>query len=84
MHDVDNANELICIMKTWKFIESKPMSINNWIFVIGPIAGYLIERYGCRVTMFCGVFLASSGLFSSSFATSVYHLYITYGIIAGG
>ncbi|XP_077981824.1 monocarboxylate transporter 12-like [Glandiceps talaboti] len=55
------------------------------LFVGSGIFGYplslvLIKRYGYRkVTMLAGV-LSSVGIFATSFATSIVHVYIIYGI----
>lgn len=52
-------------------------------FMLGPAAGYLIDRFGCRVVSIIGGFLYSVGLISASFATTIYVLFPTYSFIFG-
>ena len=50
---------------------------------LGPLASFLTIRFGCRkVTIFAG-FLSCFGLMASSFVSSLWHLYITFGIVVG-
>lgn len=53
------------------------------IFFFSPIASLIVDRFGIRKTSFLGGFLAALGMLLSSFATSLGHLYITYGLILG-
>lgn len=43
----------------------------------------LTDRFGHRVVIMCGALLASSGVLLSAFATKIWILYITYGIMGG-
>ncbi|XP_069056220.1 monocarboxylate transporter 6-like isoform X1 [Pleurodeles waltl] len=49
----------------------------------GPVCSILVERYGCRVTVFIGGILAGVGMVASSFAQTIIQLYVTAGFIAG-
>ncbi|XP_056325688.1 monocarboxylate transporter 3 [Danio aesculapii] len=49
----------------------------------GPISSIMVNKFGCRPVMLVGGLLASLGMISASFATSIIHLYITAGVITG-
>lgn len=49
----------------------------------GPIAGVLVNKFGCRAVTIAGALLASFALFCSIWAPSVETLYITIGMGAG-
>ncbi|XP_066272168.1 monocarboxylate transporter 13-like [Branchiostoma lanceolatum] len=52
-------------------------------FACGPVSGALIRKFGSRpVAMTGGVFVCI-GYFLSSFATEIYHVYVTLGLVAG-
>ncbi|XP_053376619.1 monocarboxylate transporter 14-like isoform X3 [Mercenaria mercenaria] len=51
--------------------------------LIGPFCGGLCGMYGCRVIAVVGSILSCVGLLISTFATSIYFLYIFYGCIGG-
>ena len=53
------------------------------IIVAAPLGGLLVNRYGCRALTIVGTMVSALGLFSSFFAGSIYHLYVTFGIMAG-
>ena len=53
------------------------------LFLAGPAVIALKEVLGCRVVTVGGSLLVAIGMFSSAFASSIAHLYITFGIIAG-
>ena len=49
-----------------------------------PVAGYFIDKFGIRNLMLIGAGLITVGwVCGGLFATSVVHLYITYGVLAG-
>lgn len=52
-------------------------------FFIGTASGILVNRFGCRSVVIASGILASSGLILSSFARSITHLIISYGVVAG-
>ncbi len=47
----------------------------------GPLVGWLFDRFGTRRIMPCGVIVLTIGVLSSSFISSLWHLYICYGIL---
>lgn len=49
----------------------------------GPIAGMLVNKFGCRVVTIIGALLASIALFVSIWAPNVETLYVTIGLGAG-
>lgn len=51
--------------------------------LLGPVASALTSRYGCRsITIIAGI-TSCVGFVSSAYVTSVWQLYITFGIIVG-
>jgi OFA family oxalate/formate antiporter-like MFS transporter len=49
-----------------------------------PVAGYFIDRFGIRNLMLIGAALITLGwVLSGTIATTVFHLYIFYGVLAG-
>jgi OFA family oxalate/formate antiporter-like MFS transporter len=49
-----------------------------------PVAGYFIDRFGIRNLMLIGAVLILLGwVLGGTIATSVFHLYILYGVLAG-
>src|SRR5712672_1427040 len=49
-----------------------------------PVAGYFIDKFGIRNLMLVGAVLVFLGwVLAGLFATSVFHLYIYYGVLAG-
>lgn len=66
-------------------------SATSWIgslfagmpLICAPIAGLMVNRYGCRLTTIIGGLITSVGLLISSFARSVEVMAISYGVIAG-
>ena len=49
----------------------------------GPLAGFLCERCGCRVTVLLGGVTCAVGLLASSFCSRISYLYVTYGVVWG-
>lgn len=56
---------------------------NIFVFHLGPLTSYIIDRIGCRVTASLGGILLVVGLIGSHFASSLWALIVTYGIISG-
>lgn len=52
-------------------------------FLCSFLASILTDTFGIRKTAVLGGILATSGMFASSFVSSLYHLYFTYGIMFG-
>ncbi|XP_030850319.1 monocarboxylate transporter 10-like [Strongylocentrotus purpuratus] len=50
---------------------------------MAPFASLITDRFGCRPTAVLGSALALAGILSSSFATRIEHLYITFGLAMG-
>lgn len=50
---------------------------------IGPVASYLVNRWGCRLTAVAGGMLLVAGLIGSYFSRSLRVLIATNGIISG-
>ena len=53
------------------------------VWFASPLAGYLCDRFGCRVTCFLGGALCIAGLVSSSFVQSLTVMYFTYSALYG-
>ncbi|XP_077989830.1 monocarboxylate transporter 13-like [Glandiceps talaboti] len=59
-------------------------SITVFVFAMsGPLSVALARRVGHRKAVMTGGIVAATGHLLSSFATSIYHLYISYGVITG-
>ncbi|KAL2431496.1 putative transporter MCH2 [Exophiala dermatitidis] len=52
-------------------------------FLVSPIATVATQRYVIRKTMFVGVVLETASLFLASLATSIWHLFLTQGVLFG-
>jgi OFA family oxalate/formate antiporter-like MFS transporter len=49
-----------------------------------PVAGYFVDRFGIKKLMMLGAFMVGMGWFlGGTVATSVFELYIYYGVVAG-
>ena len=53
------------------------------IFFAGPVAGKLINRFGCRIIGISGTLLNALGLFLSSFVTSLPLMFLTFSLLCG-
>ena len=53
------------------------------VWFSSPLAGYLCDRFGCRITCFLGSTLYIAGLVSSSFVQSLTMMYFTYSALYG-
>ena len=49
--------------------------------VCGPLVGFLIDRFGTRKVMPFGVIVLTIGVLSSSFISSLWQLYLFYGVL---
>ncbi|XP_070554060.1 monocarboxylate transporter 13-like [Ptychodera flava] len=58
------------------------VAIGLWC-LMGPFSSFLVEKYGTRATVSIGAVLSIFGLLISNFATSVYFLWVSYGILVG-
>lgn len=52
-------------------------------YFVGMIAGVIADRWGYRTTGLIGSMLVAAGCVLASFATQVWHLYLTQGILFG-
>ena len=48
-----------------------------------PLAGYICDRFGCRIATFLGAFLCMTGLLSSSYVQSLTQMYFAYSLVIG-
>lgn len=51
--------------------------------LVSPMSIALLARLPVCMVSFCGTLLASAGLYISSKATSIWVLYLTYGVMHG-
>ncbi|VDM69686.1 unnamed protein product [Strongylus vulgaris] len=49
----------------------------------GPLASAICNKFGCRITAIVGACIAISGCIISSFATAMWQLVISIGVIMG-
>jgi MFS transporter, OFA family, oxalate/formate antiporter len=54
--------------------------LQTWL---SPLQGYLVERFGARFLITLGCLLSGLGWISSSQASSILGLYLTYGLLCG-
>ena len=52
-------------------------------YVGSPVAGCIVNRFGCRATILTGGFLCITGLALTSFAPNIYVMYLTLSCITG-
>ncbi|XP_069107892.1 monocarboxylate transporter 12-like isoform X2 [Argopecten irradians] len=57
--------------------------INGLSFLLGPVAGASVNRYGCRRVTIVGIFIASTGLFLSTFSPNLDVMILLYGVVGG-
>lgn len=48
-----------------------------------PIAGNLMDRFGARIVIACGLFGLAIGVGGTSYATEPLHYYLLFGVVAG-
>lgn len=75
------------------FLEAfgQPKSVTAWagslptamMYAAGPVASVLTNKFGFRPVIMVGGVLASAGLCLSYFATSLYYLFFTLGVLTG-
>ena len=53
------------------------------LLCLGPVAGYLVERFGCRAVTIVGLVVAASGLVTGGLAQNVAMLFLTSGLCTG-
>ena len=52
-------------------------------FMTGPLSTALCTKFGCRVVTVLGAFLFGLGLLLSSYANSIYLMFVTYSLLLG-
>ncbi|XP_060565303.1 monocarboxylate transporter 13-like isoform X2 [Ruditapes philippinarum] len=60
-----------------------PSLTTGCLYLIGPVASILINRYGCRTVTILGAILGCIGYLTSIFVQQLFVLYFTLGIVAG-
>ncbi|KAF0753004.1 Uncharacterized protein FWK35_00028919 [Aphis craccivora] len=60
-----------------------PATFHLTFFIAGSLSCLLCKLISYRAVTFWGGLLASAGMMSSSFANSILHLYISYGVMVG-
>ncbi|XP_028674227.1 monocarboxylate transporter 4-like [Erpetoichthys calabaricus] len=53
------------------------------LYGTGPLCSILVNRFGCRPVMMVGGLLASLGMVTASFCTSIIQVYLTTGVLTG-
>ena len=61
-------------------IASTQMGVTN---IVGPIAAYLVKRFGCREIAIAGSTIAATSIIVSGAAPNLATLYITAGLFTG-
>ena len=51
--------------------------------LVAPVAGWMVDRIGPRITMVSGTVLLSAGLAISARGSEPWHLYLTFGVLSG-
>jgi len=51
--------------------------------VAAPLFSTLCDKFGCRKVALVGSFVLSLGVFISAFASSIFFLYFSFGLLAG-
>ncbi len=62
------------------WVASSGVSVESFA---GPIGSFVVKRIGCRRSIMLGGILMACGSVSASFATSVLHLFVCLGLVAG-
>lgn len=62
---------------------SRQLKRNIFCYFLGPLAGALTSVYGCKKVTVTGSILTAFGFILSIFATDVYYLYFSFGILGG-
>ncbi|XP_076160926.1 monocarboxylic acid transporter silnoon isoform X2 [Ptiloglossa arizonensis] len=76
------------VMETFK---DSTASVASWIpailsclcLALAPVTSMLCQKYSCRTVVFIGGLFCALGLTISYFATSLVHLFFTFGVLTG-
>lgn len=60
-----------------------PAILSALCLVLAPLSSALCQRFSCRIVVIIGGVFCGLGLTLSYFATSMYHLLFTFGILTG-
>lgn len=60
-----------------------PAILSALCLALAPLSSALCQRFSCRSVVFVGGLFCTFGLTLSYFATSLYHLLFTFGILTG-
>lgn len=52
-------------------------------FISGPVFAVIVNKIGYRKASMLGSIIATTGFLLSYFASNLYHLYLTFGILQG-
>lgn len=61
-------------------VQSLPLGL---AYILGLIVGPLIQKFGLRLSIFCGGLLSATGFIASSFANDIYTIIILVGCVTG-
>ncbi|KAF9923453.1 hypothetical protein FBU30_006514 [Linnemannia zychae] len=53
------------------------------VFITGPFQSSMIQKFGVRPIIATGIVISACGLVLASFATKIWHLYLTQGLMFG-
>ena len=53
------------------------------LFLISPVATVCVGKFGIRPTMFVGMIVETTGMICASFASELWHLFLTQGMLFG-
>jgi MFS family permease len=51
--------------------------------VLSPLATIVVSRYGTKPALYIGILLETAGLLGASFATQIWHLFLSQGLAFG-
>ncbi|KAI1713744.1 major facilitator superfamily domain-containing protein [Ditylenchus destructor] len=57
--------------------------LSGLMYTVGPIAGVICNKFGCRTTAIIGSVLATTGCGLAYFSTALWHLILTVGVLVG-
>lgn len=60
-----------------------PAILSALCLALAPLSSALCQKFSCRSVVFVGGLFCTFGLTLSYFATSLYHLLFTFGILTG-
>ncbi|XP_043270556.1 monocarboxylate transporter 12 [Venturia canescens] len=60
-----------------------PAILSFFCLALAPVTSMLCQKYSCRVVVFIGGLFCALGLTISFFATSLVHLFFTFGVLTG-